>query len=85
MEVSALKINDSLFVRDIVVPKTVKVLNDPELIAISVKPPVIVEKPAAEAAPEAAPAEPEVIKQKKPEEIEAEAAETKRDKEEKAK
>ena len=78
VEVSGLKINDSLFVKDIVVPKGIKVLNDPELIAISVKPPI---KPAVEVAVEAATAEPEVIKQKKPEEIEEEEEEKKKEKE----
>ncbi len=84
VDVSALKINDSLFVKDISVPGNIKVLTGLQLIAISVKPPVV-EKPAAEVAAEAVATEPEVIKQKKPEELEAEAAEKKKEKEGKEK
>lgn len=72
VDISALKIGDSVFVKDIKPVEGVKILQDPSMIAMSVKPP-FVEK-AAEAAPaEGAPEEPELIRKKK--ETEEEGAE----------
>ncbi len=75
VDVSSLNIGDSIFVKNIKMPEGVKVLNDPELIAIIVKPPKI-EVPKEEAVEAAA--EPELIRKKKEagEEAEAEAKET---------
>lgn len=66
VDVSGLKIGDAIFVKNIVPPEGVKVLNDPELIAIIVKPPKV-EVPKEEIAAEGA-AEPELIRKKKEEE-----------------
>ena len=68
VDVSNLKIGDAIYVKNIVVPKGVKVLNDPELIAMIVKPPKV-EIPKEEVVAEAA-AEPELIRKKKEEEVE---------------
>lgn len=73
VEVSALKIGDAVFVKNIAVPEGVKVLNDPELIAMIVKPPKV-EAPKEAVVEEAGAAEPELIRKKKEEEAE-EAAE----------
>lgn len=70
VDVTNLKIGDSIFVKDIAVPADVKVLNDPELIALIVKAPKV-EAPKEEAPAETA--EPELIRKKKEEEA-AEAA-----------
>ena len=70
MDVSGLKIGDSIFVKNIVVPEGVKVLNDPELIAMIVKPPKV-EVPKETIAEEGA-AEPELIRKKKEEAAEEE-------------
>ncbi|MFA6078712.1 MAG: 50S ribosomal protein L25 [Candidatus Omnitrophota bacterium] len=70
VDVSALNIGDSIFVKNIKLPEGIKVLNDPELIAIIVKPPKV-EVPVEEAAEAAA--EPELIRKKKEEGEEAEA------------
>ncbi len=72
VDVANLKIGDALFVKDIIAPKGVKILNDPEVRIFAIEKPVEI-KPE-EIAPEAAPTEPEVLKQKKPEEIAAEDA-----------
>ncbi len=68
-EVSELKIGDSVLVRDLPVPSGVKVLNDPELITMVVKPPHV-EKPKEEMVEEVA--EPELIRKEKKEEEEVE-------------
>ena len=65
VEVSALKIGEHVLVKDIKVPEGVKVLNDPELIALIVKAPKV-EAPKEEAAPGGE--EPELIRKKKEEE-----------------
>jgi len=72
--VADLKIGDSVFVKNIVLPKGVKILQDPELIVMSVKPP-FVEKVAEAVPAEGAPEEPELIRKKKEveEEVEGEA------------
>lgn len=62
--VKAMKIGDSLRVKDLVVPETVKVLTDKEQTVISVMAPKDEEK--SEEAGEAEITEPEVIREKKP-------------------
>lgn len=81
VDVVNLKIGDALFVRDIIAPKGVKILNDAEVRIIAVNKPVEIK--VEEVAPEAAITEPEVLKQKKPEEIAAEEAEKAKEKEKK--
>ena len=73
LDISALKIGDAIHVKDIKVPAGVKVLNDPELIAIIVKAKKV-EAPKEEVVEEGA-AEPELIRKKKEEGEEAEAGE----------
>ncbi len=68
VDVTALKIGDSLQVKDLATPEGVRILTDPLLTIFTVKPP-FVEKPAEEVSAEGAVAEPEVIKQKKEEEV----------------
>ena len=68
VDIDKLEIGDAIYVKDLVVPPQIKVLNDLETIAICVEP------PRAEEAPEAAPeeavsVEPELVKKgKEPEE-----------------
>ena len=67
-EVAQMKIGDSIFVKDLIVPPGVKVLNDPELTVFTVKPPAkeeVVEEVPAEGADE-----PEIISKGKKEEEE---------------
>lgn len=71
VDVSALKIGDSIHVRDLPLPQGVEVDDDADLTVFIVAEPAVAEEPAAAAAPEA----PEVIKEKKPE---APAAEEKK-------
>ncbi len=82
VDVSALKIGDSLLIKDLVVPAGIKLLHEPQVgVAACLQP--VVEK-APEVA-EGAPAEPEVITAKKPEEgEEGKAADGKPQKVEKA-
>ncbi len=83
-DVTNLKINETIHVKDIVPPQGVKILNDMELIVMIVKPPKV-EAVKEEAAVEGA-AEPELIRKKKEEEAEgAEAEAPKAAKEEAAK
>jgi large subunit ribosomal protein L25 len=63
VDVANMNIGDAIYVKDIPAPEGVRVLNDPELIAMIVKPPKV-EVPAAEVVEEAA-AEPELIRKKK--------------------
>ena len=65
VEVANLKIGDAIYVKDIVVPQGVKVLNDPELIVMIVKAPKV-EAPKEEVVEEAE-GEPELIRKKKEE------------------
>ena len=74
VEVSAMKIGDAVYVKDIKVPDGVKVLNDPELIALIIKA-AKVEIPKEEVV-EGAAEEPELIRKKK-EEAALEGAEAK--------
>ena len=63
VEVAGMKIGDAVYVKNIVAPEGVKVLTDPELIALIVKPPKV-EAPKEEVAG-VAPVEPELIRKKK--------------------
>jgi large subunit ribosomal protein L25 len=76
VDVSKLKIGDSIYVKNITVPAGVKVLTDPELIAMIVKPPKV-EVPKEEIAAEAGSLEPELIRKKK--EVEEGAEEAKKE------
>jgi len=70
VEVAPLKIGDTIYVKDLVIPSEVKVLNDPELTVLSVVPPEkeeVVEEVPAEGEEMA---EPEVIAKGKKEEEE---------------
>jgi large subunit ribosomal protein L25 len=70
VEVSNMKIGDSIYVKNIAVPEGVKILTDPELIAMIVKPPKV-EAPKEEVV-EGASTEPELIRKKKEAEEEGE-------------
>jgi len=70
VEVSSLKIGDAIYVKNIAAPEGVKILTDPELIAIIVKPPKV-EVPKEEVIQGAA-VEPELIRKKKEAEEEGE-------------
>ncbi len=70
VDVSSLKINETIHVKDIVPPEGVKILNDGELIAMIVKAPKV-EVPKEEVAVEGA-VEPELIRKKKEEGLEGE-------------
>lgn len=63
VEVSQMKIGDAIYVKNITAPEGVKILTDPELIAMIVKPPRV-EVPKEEAPLEAS-TEPELIRKKK--------------------
>jgi len=80
VNVSNMKIGDSVYVKDLVVPESAKILSDKEAIVLNLVPPkkeeIVEEVPEGEVA-----AEPEVIKKEKAEKEEAE--EEKKPKEEK--
>ena len=78
-DVSRLRIGDVLTVGDLTPPEGVRILSDPGLAVATVSPPMA-EEVAAPAAAVAAPAEPEVLTERKPK---AEEAETKEKKEKK--
>lgn len=65
VDVSNLKIGEAVYIKNITPPEGVKILTDPELISMIVKPPKV-EAPKAEVTEEAA-AEPELIRKKKEE------------------
>ncbi len=73
VNVEALKINDSIHVRDLQIPPEIKVLTDPEQAVVSVSPPKAEEEvaPAAEAAVGEEAQGPEVISEKEAEERKA--------------
>ncbi|MBI4588525.1 MAG: 50S ribosomal protein L25 [Candidatus Rokubacteria bacterium] len=78
VDVSGLKIGDVLTVSMLTPPEAVRILNDPGQAVVTVSPPMAEEVAApAAAAVEAAPAEPEVLTERKPRAEEAEAAESK--------
>ncbi|MDP2928738.1 MAG: 50S ribosomal protein L25 [Candidatus Omnitrophota bacterium] len=68
IDVSKLKIGDAVYIKNIPVPEGVKIVMDPELIVMIVKPPKV-EVPKEEIGAEAQP-EPELIRKKKEEEEE---------------
>lgn len=72
VDITSLKIGDSIFVKDLKVKDSVKILNDPELRVLSVEHPTV-EKPKEEGAPEVA--EPELIRKEKEKGEEAEGEE----------
>jgi len=63
VDVSHLKINDYIRVKNIQTDAKVKILSDPEIVIVTIVPPIKEEEVPVEAAPEAA--EPEVIKKGK--------------------
>ncbi|UCB57294.1 MAG: 50S ribosomal protein L25 [Candidatus Omnitrophota bacterium] len=69
VDVSAMKIGDAVLVKDLHLPKEIKVLTDPEATVVTVAVPHVEE--AEEAKPEEEQVEPEVIMEKKPKEEEA--------------
>jgi len=75
IDVSAMKIGDSVLVKELEIPAGVKVLADPEATVVSLAVPHVEEE--AEVAPGEEMVEPEVIMEKKPEEEEAAAEEGK--------
>jgi len=80
IDVTNLNIGDSVFVKDIIVSPNIKILQDPELIVMSVKPPHVEPTPE-EVIGEEAPEEPELIKkERKVEEEEEEGAPAKEEK-----
>ena len=78
IDIGKLQINDSIHVRDLVLPESVKLLSDPDMVIVQVKVPVV-EKPEE---PAEAATEPEVIGEKK-EEGEEEAGKAEEGKKEK--
>lgn len=64
IDVSNLNIGDSVFVKDIIVSPGIKILQNPELIVMSVKPPYVEPSPEAAIGEEAA-EEPELIKKER--------------------
>ena len=81
VDVTPLKIGDSILVKDLALPEGVQVLADPEATVISLAAPHVEEAEAAK--PEGEMVEPEVIMEKKPEEEEAAEAPTKEPEKEK--
>jgi len=82
VDVTNLKIGDSLHLKDIAFPSGVKVLTDPEAIILSVSAPIKEEVPV-EAVEGEVKQEPEVIKEKKEVPAEGEAEEKEKEKEKK--
>lgn len=82
VDVSALKIGDSIHIKDMQVPANIKIINDPQAVVLSVAAP-IKEEVVAEPVEGAAPQEPEVIKEKKEVPAEGAGAEAKDAKEKK--
>lgn len=70
VQVEALKIGDSIYIKDLVVPSGIKILNEPELTVISIEPPYKEEEVVEGAEGEEGATEPELIaKAKKDDEI----------------
>ncbi|MCM8770487.1 MAG: 50S ribosomal protein L25 [Candidatus Omnitrophica bacterium] len=80
VDISNLKIGDSITIKDIVLPEGIKVLHEPNATVVSVSAPIKVEEAVAPAEA-AAPQEPEVIREKK--QVPEAGAEGKEKKEEK--
>ena len=68
VEVAAMKIGDTVYVKDLIAPPGIKILNDPELTVLSVTPPA--KEEVVEEVPSEEGAEPEVIAKGKKEEEE---------------
>jgi large subunit ribosomal protein L25 len=68
VQVNEMKIGDVLHMRDLPLPEGAKLISDPDAIVCSIT--VVAEAEAVPAAAEAAPAEPEVITERKPAEAE---------------
>lgn len=79
VDVSLLKMGDSIHIKDISLPERVKVLNDPEAMVLSVAQPIKEEVAAAPVEGEVL-QEPEVIKEKKEVPAEGQEAEEKKEK-----
>ncbi|MBU1090228.1 MAG: 50S ribosomal protein L25 [Candidatus Omnitrophica bacterium] len=73
VDVSLLKIDEGIQVKDLSIPPAVKVLNDPDALVLSVIPPMKEEVPVEPIEGEEVSQEPEVIKEKKEVEAEGEA------------
>lgn len=73
VDITNLKLRESVFVKDLVLPPGIKVLNDPSSIILTIAEPMKEEVAAPAEGEEGAPAEPEVIKEKK--EVPAEGGE----------
>jgi large subunit ribosomal protein L25 len=82
VDISQLKLGDSIHIKDLALPPKVKVLNDPGAIILTVAAPMKEEVPV-EAVEGEEKQEPEVIKEKKEVPVEGEAAEGKENKEKK--
>ncbi len=78
VDVSALKIGDVLTVAMLTSPEGVRILNDPGQAVVTVSPPMAEEVAAPAAVAEAAPAEPEVLTERKPKPEEVEEPEAAR-------
>lgn len=68
VDVTELKIGDFIYVKDLKIPRDIKVLSDPEAVVVSVKPPAVEKVEEGEIEEEIT--EPEVITEKKKEEPE---------------
>ncbi|MGD0784680.1 MAG: 50S ribosomal protein L25 [Sedimentisphaerales bacterium] len=71
--VKAMKIDDSIYARDIVLPTGVKLVTGPEVLVIACHVPLVIEPVVAEVAAVEEPTSPEVITERKPKEGEEEA------------
>lgn len=82
VDISALKIGDAIYVKDIVLPEGVRILEDPEAVVFTVEHAKAVEELVTEPA-EGSEKEPEVIREKKEAAAEGEDAPAEKEKEEK--
>jgi large subunit ribosomal protein L25 len=73
VSVKAMKVDDSIYARDIVLPPGVKLVTGPEVLVIACHIPLVIEPVVAEAAAVEEPTSPEVITERKPKEGEEEA------------
>lgn len=73
VSVKAMKIDDSIYAREIVLPAGVKLVTAPEVLVIACHVPLVIEPVAAEAVAVEGPISPEVITERKPKEGEEEA------------
>jgi large subunit ribosomal protein L25 len=73
VSVKAMKVDDSIYARDIVLPAGVKLVTGPEVLVIACHIPLVIEPVAAEAVAAEEPTSPEVLTERKPKEGEEEA------------